>query len=256
MDHLFPPCPATQRVLRTWARDAPGFPAVLIALLTRLGYRWYPEYMVYEVYREFNQEQYYANVRIYDQQDDSDTELHRFHGIGVTIEMAVHDAAYSAVARLRGELSVDLGASEFRYIPYAPAGDATGYYTAVCTPYEPRRYDQRVLIQCTQALDRTVRALTVELFATRARLYEAMTQLLPAVRAGIHPEHILYPSRTEMPPGIAWPAVGGHTPARGPLLTVRDRVLHQSAHGAQDSSTTNPRRPHLQLPRFSGFLRC
>jgi hypothetical protein len=100
MDRLFPPRPTTQLVLRTWARDAPGFPAVLIALLTRLGYRWYPEYMVYEDYCEFNQEQYHADVRIYDRQDDSDTELHLFHGIGVTIEMAVHDAAYSAVARL------------------------------------------------------------------------------------------------------------------------------------------------------------
>jgi hypothetical protein len=220
MDRLFPPRPTTQLVLRTWARDAPGFPAVLIALLTRLGYRWFPEYMVYEVYREFNQEQYYADVRIYDQQDDSDTELHLFHGIGVTIEMAVHDAAYSTVARLRGEHSASLDASEYRYIPYAPAGDATGYYIAVCAPYEPRRYDQRVLIQCTQALDRTVRALAVELFATRVRLYEAMTQLLPAVRAGIHSEHILYPRRTEMPPGIDWPAAGGHTPARGPLLSA------------------------------------
>ena len=45
--------------------------------------------------------------------------------------MAVHDAAYSAVARLCGEHST-LDASEFRYIPYAPTGDATGYYTAVC----------------------------------------------------------------------------------------------------------------------------
>jgi hypothetical protein len=101
MDRLFPPHPTTQLVLRTWARDVPGFPAVLIDLLIRLRYCWCPEYMVYEVYREFNQEQYYADVRIYDQQDDSDTELHRFHGMGVTIEMAVHDAAYSAVARLR-----------------------------------------------------------------------------------------------------------------------------------------------------------
>jgi hypothetical protein len=173
----------------------------------------------------------------------------------VTIEMAVHDAAYSAVARLRGQFSADLDTSEYRYIPYAPARDATGYYTAVCAPYEPRRYDQRVLIHYTQALDRTVRALAVELFATRARYYETMTQLLPAVRAGIHPEYILYPSRTEMPSGIVWPAVGGHTPARGPLLSSRDRVLHQSAHGAQDPSTTNVRRPHLQLPRFSGLLR-
>jgi hypothetical protein len=231
-------------VLRTWARDAPGVPAVLVALLTRLGYRWYPKYMVSEDYHEFNQEQYHADVLIYDKQDDSDTELHLFHGIGVTIEMAVHDAAYSTVARLRGEFSDSLDASEFRYIPYAPAGDTTGYYTSICAPYERHRYDPHV-IQCTQALDHTVRALAVELVATRARLYDAITQLLPAGPAAIHPEYILYPIRTQMYAGIYWPAVGGHTPVRGPLLSARDQILHQSAHGAQEPSAMNIRRPHV-----------
>ena len=113
MDCLFLPRPATQLVLRTWARDAAGFPAILIALLTRLGYRWYPEYMVDEDFREFNQEQYHADVRIFDRRDDSVTELHTFHGIGVTIDMAVHDAAYSAVVRLRGKHG-HLDGSEFR----------------------------------------------------------------------------------------------------------------------------------------------
>jgi hypothetical protein len=180
--------------------------------------------------------------------------LHTFHGIGLTIDMAVHDAAHSAVARLRGEHS-HLDDSEFRYIPYAPAGDGTGYYTTVCAPNERRRYDPRVLIQSTQALDHTARALAVELFATRTRLYDAMTQLLPAVRARIQPEYILYPRRTQMPAGIDWPAVRGHTPARGPLLPVRDRVLHQSNHGAQGLSSVDTYRPHLQLPGFSGFPR-
>ena len=65
MDHFFPPLPTMQLVLRTWARDAAGITAILITLLTRLGYRWYPEYMVYEDFREFNQEQYHADVRIF-----------------------------------------------------------------------------------------------------------------------------------------------------------------------------------------------
>jgi hypothetical protein len=115
MDRLFPPRPMTQLVLRTWAHDAPGFPAILIALLTRLGYRWYPEHMVYEDFHVFNQEQYHADVRIFDQRNDSVTELHTFHGIGVTIDMAVHDAAHSAVARLRGKHS-RLDDFMFRYI--------------------------------------------------------------------------------------------------------------------------------------------
>ena len=65
MDRLFLLRPMMQLVLRTWARDAVGLPAILIALLTRLGYRWYPEYMVYEDFREFNQEQYHADVHIF-----------------------------------------------------------------------------------------------------------------------------------------------------------------------------------------------
>ena len=105
MDHLFPPCPTTQIVLRTWANEAAGFPATLIALLTKLGYGWYPEYMVYEDFHEFNQEQYHADVRIFAQHDDSVTVMHTFHGIDVTIDMAVHDAAHSAIAHLRGEHS-------------------------------------------------------------------------------------------------------------------------------------------------------
>ena len=43
--------------------------------------------------------------------------------------------------------------------------------------------------------------------------------------------------------------------ARGPLLPVRDRVLHQSGHGAQDSPAVSTRGRHLQLPDFSVFPR-
>ena len=89
--------------------------------------------------------------------------------------MAVHDAAYTAIARLHGEHNSRLEETAFRYIPYAPAGDETRYYTAVCTPYVLRRYDPQVLVQYTQALDRTAQALAVELYATRARLYDALT---------------------------------------------------------------------------------
>ena len=71
---LFQMRPARQLVRHTMAVDATGFPAILVNLLTRLGYRWYPEYIVYEDYREFNQEQYHAEVRIFDRQNNSITE--------------------------------------------------------------------------------------------------------------------------------------------------------------------------------------
>ena len=55
---------ARQIVRLTYAHDATGFPAILNGLLKTLGYRWYPEYTVYEDYREFNQEQYEAEMVI------------------------------------------------------------------------------------------------------------------------------------------------------------------------------------------------
>jgi hypothetical protein len=48
------------------ATNVAGFPAILNDLLSKLGYHWYPEYMIYEDYCEFNQWQYNAEVRIFD----------------------------------------------------------------------------------------------------------------------------------------------------------------------------------------------
>jgi hypothetical protein len=113
------------------------------------------------------------------------------------------------------------------------------------------------MVRYVEVLDRTVRALTVELYVTRARHYDTLTQMLPAVSARIQPEYILYSRRTELPPGLVWPVVGGSTPARGPLLLVRDQILHQSRHGAQATHIKHQMQlHHLQLPNFRGFPRC
>ena len=145
-----------QLVCLTMAVDAPGFPAILINLLTRLGYRWYPEYTVYEDFRNFNQEQYQAVVVIWDRRDRSITELHTYCGVGVAVDMAVHDATFTAITCLHREHPC-LEETGFRYIPYVPTGDETGSdsaafthlvrqrndrsYTAVCTPYVSHHYD-------------------------------------------------------------------------------------------------------------------
>jgi hypothetical protein len=74
---------------------------------------------------------------ILDGQDHPITDLHTFQGFGVTVEMAVHEASYVAITHLRRQYP-RLEDSGFRYIPYAPAGDETRYYTAVRTPYVNR----------------------------------------------------------------------------------------------------------------------
>ena len=136
---------------------------------------------------------------------------------------------------------------------YPADADESAYYTAVCTPYTRRRYDPQVLIQSNEALDRAYHALCVELFATRERLYDALTQLLPAVSAGMHPEYILRPVRTVLPSGIDWPDVGGETPPHGPALPVSMQILHQSRHGMQNPSFEGRHRRHVQMP---GYLSC
>ena len=126
--------PARQLVRHTMSVDATGFPAILVDLLTRLGYRWYPKYTVYEDYREFNQEQYEAEMVIWDRRDRSITELHTFRGIGVTVEMAVQDAAYAAIVHLCAA-NPCLEEMAFRYIPYVPARVDTAADAEVCTPF-------------------------------------------------------------------------------------------------------------------------
>ena len=102
---------------------------MLVEMMTYLGYRWHPEYTVYEEYQDFNQEQYRAIVHLYSREYDSTTVLHIAHGVGVTIDMAVHDAAYAALTRLRGEYR-ELDTSPFRHIAIASDVGAEGYYTA------------------------------------------------------------------------------------------------------------------------------
>src|SRR3954468_5538917 len=121
--------PTRQVVRHTAAIGASGSPAVLAEMMTYLGYRWHPEYTVTEEYQDFNQEQYRVTVHLYSREYDSTTVLHTAYGVGVTIDMAVHDAAYAALTRLRGEYR-ELDTSPFRHIAIASDVGAEGYYTA------------------------------------------------------------------------------------------------------------------------------
>ena len=169
--------------------------SILVNLLTRLGYRWYPEYSVYEDFGEFNQEQYLAIAHIWSQEDRSIRELHTFPGVGVTVDMAVHDACLHCSDPSSRRLSITWMILSFdisRILLLRVRLDTT----LLCVPLtHDVDIEPQVLIQCVEILDRTARALAVELYDTRTRLYDALTQLLPAVSAGIHPEYILLPAQ-------------------------------------------------------------
>ena len=241
--------PARQVVRHTAAIGASGSPAVLAEMMTYLGYRWHPEYTVYEEYQDFNQEQYRAIVHLYSREYESTTVLHTAHGVGVTIEMAVHDAAHAALTRLRGEYQA-LDTSPFRHIPIASDVGAEGYYTAAYSTVTREPFHHQRLVLHADGLDRANRALRHELYTTRQHLYRALTRLHPFVRSGQLPRSAIYPARTVMPHGVGWPEVGGYSPALGPLLPPERRALHLSIRGPQSADVEGYPLPHYQLSGY------
>jgi hypothetical protein len=51
-----------QVVHMTRCQGVPGFPALLAAALSSQGCPWYPEYFVYEEYRDYDQGQFICQV--------------------------------------------------------------------------------------------------------------------------------------------------------------------------------------------------
>ena len=94
-----------QVVRLTRCLDVPGHTAMLVRVMIETGYRWYPEYTVEEQFRDFNQSQYLCTVRIFPSYPGSTEPLHYSYGLGVTVEMAVQDAAYSMMTILRSGLA-------------------------------------------------------------------------------------------------------------------------------------------------------
>ena len=190
--------PTRQVVRHTAAIGASGSPAVLAEMMTYLGYRWHPEYTVYEEYQDYNQEQYRAIVHLYSREYDSTTVLHNAYGVGVTIEMAVHDAAYAALTRLRGEYRA-LDTSPFRHIAIASDVGAEGYYTAAYSTVTRGPFYHHNLVLHADGMARANRALRHELYTTRQHLYRALMLFHPSVQSGDLSRSAIYPARTVMP---------------------------------------------------------
>jgi hypothetical protein len=129
---FFQMLPMRQVVRQTTSAGVTGAPAVLVKLLTYLGFRWHPEFTVYEQYHDFHQEKYRADVRIYYSEENSTFLMYTAYGVRVAIDMAVHDAAFACLTCLHGEYR-DLDDSSFRYITMASSEGEVGYYTGIYT---------------------------------------------------------------------------------------------------------------------------
>ena len=110
-----------QVVRLTRCLDVPGHTTMLVRVMVKIGYRWYPEYTIEEQFRDFNQSQYLCTVRIYPSYPGATEPLHCSYVLGVTIEMSVQDAAYSMMTIIRARTAL-LQNTDFRYMPASPLG--------------------------------------------------------------------------------------------------------------------------------------
>src|SRR3954471_24974083 len=113
--------PPRQIVHLTRCLGVRGHPAMLIKMMFFIGYRWYPEYTVEEQFLDFNQTQYHYIIWIYPHHIGVTQYILFGHGIGMTENMVVQDAAYSCMTLLREEHA--LRGTSFLYIPTALPGE-------------------------------------------------------------------------------------------------------------------------------------
>ena len=120
-----------------------------------------------------------CTVRIYPSYPGAAEPLHWVYGLGVTIDMAVQEAAYTMLTIMRAHHGL-LQNTEFCYIP-ATLGGEDSYLAAAYYDHSHEDPRLQVTAQLLENRDRDARALRMELYATRARLWTALTQLAPVV---------------------------------------------------------------------------
>uniref|UniRef100_A0A8I6WHY3 Uncharacterized protein n=1 Tax=Hordeum vulgare subsp. vulgare TaxID=112509 RepID=A0A8I6WHY3_HORVV len=192
-------------------------------------------------------------VRVFPDYPGAEEPIHWSYGLGVTIDMVVQDAAYSMLTIMRARHAL-LQNSGFCYVPASQLGEK-GYLSGV---YFDSSLEDPLLQITTRVLenkDRDARALCMELYATRVRLWTALTQLAPVVQTGYGDMEMLNLVRTDLTALVDWPAFGGVTPLRGPLLApVRGPWPHPCPYGSQGSQARVFPDPQVQLPGHGGNL--
>ena len=145
-----------QVVHHTRAENVTGFPSLLISALSYIGLLWYPEYTVYEEYADHVQGQYFCEVNILN--FHGDWYDHVEQGIGITVDQAVHEAAYHALTLLCWDYpSLSDEASPFRNFPHArPLREGVQRYPSLeAIPDSGRKLQAEMF----QALDRHSRCV-------------------------------------------------------------------------------------------------
>ena len=204
-----------QIVCLTRCEDTPGFPELLRYAIGTSCFRWMPEYTVYEQYHDYHMTQYLARVVI---PPDEEYEFHggyQYFGLGITVEMAIQEAAYNAVTRFRWDMP-PMANTSFMFCPSAPPPEQAlnhAEYHDLAGEMNPTILRQAQFIR---ALDQEFRVVRHQLFATRERLWDLLLAVEPSVRMCRLSRGVLDARAEPIPDDITPPGVGGFIPPRGP----------------------------------------
>ena len=247
--------PSGQVVLHTRAEDVPGFPSLLVAGLSYVGLLWYPEYTVYEEYADHGQEQYFCQVQILN--IHGDWYEHGGQGVGITVDQAVHEAAYHALTLLCWDYpSLRAAASPFRDFPHALPG-TEGVQRAVYPDLETiADPGHRVQAEMYEALDRRARLWREYTLASRMSHGHTLVQIQPLVESGAAPADLLPPLAIEVTSDKLPPHVHGVVPPRGPLIHPPPMLhgIRQSPYGRQPERVRRYPTPAKRIPYgYAGF---
>ena len=200
----------------TRCEETAGHPALLRDMVTFLGFRWAPEYQVFEHQKEFFQTVYRAVVYI--ASDDGRRVVRSFAAMGPSIDMAVQQVAYVALTMLRGDY-YGFNDSRFRHISRGYLTDDVAHFTLYdhLDVYErdPTRLD--VTAKFAWHSDVMTQGLTQELATVKGQLREALTRLATHTPEFVQERRF---AAFQLPCHTPLPDAGGYEPVRGPLLNL------------------------------------
>ena len=220
-----------------------GHPELLRSMVTFVGFRWAPEYQVFEHQREFEQTFYRAVVYIIS--DDGSRVVHESEAVGTTVDMVVQQAAYVCLTMLRADYYC-FDDSCFRHIPrgYSPSDGAhfTLYDSLGVSDNDSSRLQRTA--QFALHRDAIAQALTQELAAVRDQLHHALTRLATYTTEFVGDERF---ARFQLPVESRLPDAGGYEPDRGPLLNLGAGYTGLPRFGAQDYDAYHFVTPRIPL---------
>ena len=232
-----------QVVRMTRCERTTGHPELLREMVTFVGFRWAPEYQVFEYQREFEQTFYRAVVYIVS--DDGSRVVHESEAVGTTVDMAVQQAAYVCLTILRADYWA-FDDSCFRHIPRGYITCEGKHFTMYDNLEVSEKDSSRLGYTSRFGLhqDAVAQALMQELTAVREQLHQALTSLATYTTEFVGDERF---ARFQLPVESRLPDAGGYEPDRGPLLNLGAGYTGLPRFGAQDYDAYHFVTPRIPL---------